>query len=148
MIQLDVKTAFLYADIEEDVFVEMAPGFETTYKKGVRHVMKLKKSLYGLVQSPQNWWRTIDPRLVEIGFVPLKSDPCVYIYDHDNVVVVITLYVDDLLVAGGNIKVITKIKKQLMDKFQMSDMGGVPLVLGMEVTRERRTGTISVCQEQ
>ena len=66
----------------------------------------------------------------------LKSDPCVCSHDHDNVVVVITLHEDNILVAGGNIKVITKIKKQLMDKFQMPDMGDVPLVLGMEVTRE------------
>ena len=79
MIRLDVKTAPLYADIEEDLLVEMASGFETTDEKGVRHVMKLGNSLYGLAQSPQNWWRTIDPRLVDIGVVPLKSDPmCVH----------------------------------------------------------------------
>ena len=117
VIQLDVKTVFLYADIEEDVFVEMTPSFETTDKKGVRFVMKLGKSLYGLAQSPQNWWRTIDPRRVEIGFVSLKTDTCVYIYNHDDVVIIITLYVDDLLVAGGNIQVIETVQTKLMDKF-------------------------------
>ena len=55
VIQLDVKTAFLYADIEKGVFVEMAPGFEVSDKKGVRHVMKLEKSLYRLAHSPLNW---------------------------------------------------------------------------------------------
>ncbi|CAM9986536.1 unnamed protein product [Ectocarpus sp. 4 AP-2014] len=60
---------FLCADIEEDVFVEMAPGYETKSKEGLQLMMKLEKSLYGLAQSPQNWWKTIDPSLVEIGFV-------------------------------------------------------------------------------
>ena len=106
VVQLDVKTAFLYADIEEDVFVEMAPGYETTNRKEVQLVMKLGTSLYGLAQSPQNWWKTIDVvYLVEIGFIPLKSDTCVYIYNHNNTVVILTLYEDDLLIIGGNIQV-------------------------------------------
>ena len=91
---------------------------------------------------PQNWWRTIDPLLVEIGFVLLKSDPCVYIYNHDDVAIIITLYVDDLLVAGCNILVIETVKKKLMEKFKMSGMGDVSLVLGMEVTRDLENGTL------
>ena len=53
VVQLDLKAAFLYADIAEDVFVEMASGHETTNRKGVQPVMKLGKSLYGLAQSPK-----------------------------------------------------------------------------------------------
>ncbi|CAN0307452.1 unnamed protein product, partial [Pylaiella littoralis] len=74
VIQLDVKTAFLYADIEEEVFVAQPPGYETKDKDGGPLVMRLEKSLYGLAQSPGNWFRTIDPVLKTIGFVPLKSD--------------------------------------------------------------------------
>ena len=74
--QLDVKTAFLYADIEEEMYVNTAPGFETTNKDGVHLVMKLEKSLYGLARSPPNWWKTIDPKLIKIGFVTLsRSTP-------------------------------------------------------------------------
>ncbi|CAB1120117.1 unnamed protein product [Ectocarpus sp. CCAP 1310/34] len=101
VIQLDVKTAFLYADIEENVFVEMAPGYEAKNMEELQLVMKLEKSLDGLAQSPQDWLKTIDSSLVEIGFFPLKSDTCVYIYDHNNTVVVLTLYVDDLLIIRG-----------------------------------------------
>ena len=144
--QLDVKTAFLYADIEEEVYVQTAPGFETTNKDGVQLVMKLEKSLYGLAQSFQNWWKTIDPKLIEIGFVPLKSDSCVYIYNHNNTVVIITLYVDDLLVIGSNVRVIETIKK-LKDNFQVSDLGDVSLVLGMQITRDREKETLTISQE-
>ena len=145
--QLDVKTAFLYADIEEEVYVKTAPGFETTNKDGVQLVVKLENSLYGLAQNPQNWWKTIDPKLIEIGFVPLKSDSCVYIYNHNNTVVIITLYVDDLLVIGSNIRVIETIKKKLKYNFQMSDLGDVSLVLGMQVTRDRKKGMPTISQE-
>ena len=61
--QLDVKAAFLYADIEEEVFVAEPPGFETNdHEKGLM-VMKLGKSLQGLAQSPGNWFHTIYPFL-------------------------------------------------------------------------------------
>ena len=145
--QLDVKTAFLYADIEEEVYVTTAPGFETTNKDGVQLVMELEKSLYELAQSPRNWWKTIDPKLIEIGFVPLKSDSCVYFYNHNNTVVIITLYVDDLLVIGSNVRVIETMKKKPKDNFQMSEPGDVSPVLGMQVTRERKKGTLTISQE-
>ena len=72
--QLDVQTAFLNADVEEDVYVKTAPGYENTNKTGEQQVMRQLKSLYGLPNSPLNWWKTIDPFLVEIEFEPLKSD--------------------------------------------------------------------------
>ena len=78
---MDVNSAFLYAsfDEEEKVLVEMAPGFVQFTNDGVRYVMDLQKIIYGLAQSPRNWWKTIDPKLIEIGFVPLRSDSFVYI---------------------------------------------------------------------
>ena len=129
------QTAFLYAGIEEDVFVAEPQGFETQGKNRVPFVMKLGKSLYGLAQSPGNWLHTIDPVLISIGFVPLKSYTCIYIYDHDGIIIILTLYVDDLLVIGGDIQLIEKIKRKLMDQFKMTDMGDVSLVLGMQVYR-------------
>ncbi|CAB1109543.1 unnamed protein product [Ectocarpus sp. CCAP 1310/34] len=145
--QMDVSTAFLYADILENVFVEQPPGFEVKDKDGGDLVMQLQKSLYGLAQSPSNWFHTIDPFLVEIGFVPLKSDTCVYLYDHDDVQVYLTLYVDDLLLAGNNSRAISMIKKKLTQRFKMTDMGEVKLVLGMEIKRDRNQGTLTISQE-
>ena len=66
--KLDVKTAFLYADIEEEVFVAEPPGFETNDNENVLLVVKLGKILYGLAQSPGKWLHTIDPVLISIGF--------------------------------------------------------------------------------
>ena len=108
--QMDVSTAFLYADIQELVFVEQPPGFEVKDKDGGELVMQLEKSLYGLIQSPGNWFNTIDPALVKIGFVPLQSDTCVYLCDHDGIRIYLTLYVDDLLLASKNSDAMAMVK--------------------------------------
>ena len=72
---LDFHTAFLNADVEEDIFVNMVPGDEIAAKPGVPLVMKLAKSLHGLRKSPKNCFGTMDHHLAEIGSRPLKSDP-------------------------------------------------------------------------
>lgn len=146
-IHLDVVTAFLYADIEEDVYVHMPPGFVQKDEDGVPLLMKLRKSLYGLGQSSRNWFVTIDPELIALGFTPLKSDTCVYIYRKKDVIIILTLYVDDLLIVGADIEVIGTIKRKLMQRFKMTDMGDVSLVLGMQVTRDRANCTLSISQE-
>ena len=114
---------------------------------GVDMVMQLKKSLYGLAQSPGNWFNTIDPVLVEIGFVALKSDPCVYLYDHNGAELYLALYVDDLLLAGNDSEAISMVKGKLQKRFKMTDMGEASLVLGMEVKRDREAGTLTISQE-
>ena len=145
--QMDVSTAFLFADIQEQVFVEQPPGFEVKDKDGGDMVMQLKKSLYGLAQSPGNLFNTIDPVLVEIGFVALKSDPCVYLYDHNGAKVYLTLYVDDLLLAGNDSNAISMVIGKLQKRFKMTDMGEASLVLGMEIKRDREAGTLTISQD-
>ena len=110
-------------------------------------MVHLKRSLYGLAQSPGNWFNTIDPALVEIGFVPLQSDTCVYLYDHDAVWIYLTLYVDDLLVASNNSDAMAMVKEKLKQRFKMTDMGSVSLVLGMEIKRDLERGILTISQE-
>ena len=84
---------------------------------------------------------------MEIGFKSLKSDPCVYIYSVGGVIYVLALYVDDVLLLVKDRKVLEQIKRKLMGRFTMTDMGDVLLVLGMEVTRDRTKGTVTITQE-
>ena len=111
---MDVNTVFLYASFEEDVkvLVEKAPGFVQFTENGVRYVMDLQKSIYRLAQSPRNWWKTIDPKVIEIGLVLLSTDNSVYIYQHKGITVIITLYVDDVLIIGRDITVINGINEK------------------------------------
>ena len=109
-------------------------------------VMKFKKSLYGLRQSPENWFGTMDDHLSSTGFRSLKSDPCVYEFEYKTGTAILTLYVDDILLLGNNKELLGKLKKQLMDRFEMTDLGDVSKVLGMKVIRDRENGTITIDQ--
>ena len=115
-------TAFLNADVEEDVFAKMIPGYEVAGKSGMPPVMKLKKRLYGLRQNPKNWFGTMDYHLAKIGFRPLKYNPCTYIFEDDSGFVILTLYVDGVLLLDANKQLPNKFKKQLMESLEMAYM--------------------------
>ena len=126
----------------------MAPGCEKFDENGVPLVLRVLKSLYGLHQSPTNWWNTIDTHPVEIGFTNLKSDPCVCAYSECGAAYCLTLYVDDVLLLGKDVLVLGRIKQKLMSRFSVTDRGDVSLVLGMVVTRNRKKGTATITQEK
>ena len=147
LFMLDVQTSFLNADGEEGVYVQLVPSYETCDKSGVLFVMKLKKSLYGLRQSPKNWFGTMDDHLSNIGFRSLKSDPCVYGFEDKTGTAILTLYVEDIILFGNNKKFLGKLKKKLMDRFEMTDLGDMSKVLGMNVTRDRENGMIAIDQK-
>ena len=110
-------------------------------------VIWLLKDPYRLRQSPRCWYSTVDEHVVEIGFKSLKSDPCVYIYSEGGAIYVLTVYVDDVLLLGKDRKVLERIKRELMGRFSMTDMGDVSLVFGMEVARDRTKVTVTITQE-
>ena len=123
---LGVQTAFMNAEVEKDVFAKMAPGYDMADKSGVSLVMKLKKNLYGFRQSPKHWFNIeFRPLRAESEFGPLKSDPCIYVLEDDTGFVILTLYVNDVLLLGGNERLLNKLKKQLKDCFEMADMSDV-----------------------
>ena len=123
VLMLDVQTAFLNADVEEEVYVKIAPGYETSDMSEVPFVMKLKKNLYGLRQSPKNWFGTMDDHLSNIGFRSLKSDPCVYVFEDKIDTAILILYVDDIILFGNNKQLFGNLKKQLRDRSEMTDLG-------------------------
>ena len=101
---------------------------ETT---GIPLVMKLKKSLYGLRQSPRNFGNTFPKGIKEIGFVALRSDPCMYVYGSGPTYALLCVYVDDCTLAGKTPSVVEDLKNQLSNKFRMTDGGPATLLLGM-----------------
>ena len=84
---------------------------------------------------------------METGFVPLKSNLCVCLYDHEGVQIYLTLYVDDLLTAGSNPDAMSMVKEELKERFKMTDVGAVSFVLGMEIKMDREKGTLTISQE-
>jgi hypothetical protein len=97
--QMDVKTAFLHGDLDEQIYMEQPEGFS---QPGQEHlVCKLKKSLYGLKQSPRQWYKRFDSYMIKIGYRRCEYDCCVYVKSlDDGSFIFLLLYVDDMLIAA------------------------------------------------
>ena len=94
----------------------------------------LRKSLYGLKQSPRAWFHVIAEVLVDFDFKQSKSDPCIWIHENANSErVYIALYIDDLIIASENEEDILTIKRRLSERFEVKDMGIARKFLSMEI---------------
>ena len=128
---LDVKSAFLNGELEEEVYVVQTPGFEQ--KESEEKVFKLRKALYGLRQAPRAWNIKLDRSLISLGFVRSPLEHAVYVRSSGGARLLVGVYVDDLVVTGSNIDEVKKFKKQMLDLFSMSDLGLLSYYLGIEV---------------
>jgi hypothetical protein len=128
--QMDVKTAFLNGEVEEEVYIEQPEGFIIHNKRS--HVCKLKKALYGLKQAPRAWYGRIDSFLQSLGFSKSIADPNLYIKIIQNHPVLLVLYVDDLFLTGEE-DLIAQTKRELSEEFEMKDLGLMHYFLGLEV---------------
>ncbi|GJX70601.1 retrovirus-related pol polyprotein from transposon TNT 1-94 [Tanacetum coccineum] len=108
----DVKTTFLHGHLEEEIFVEQPEGFKVPGKED--HVCRLKKSLYGLKQSPRQWYKRFDSFMIGHGYDRCSYDGCVYLRKFpDGSFLYLVLYVDDMLIAAPNKDLIRELKDQL-----------------------------------
>ena len=129
--QMDVVTAFLHGQLDEEIYMRQPEGF---IKPGEEHlVCKLKRSLYGLKQSPRCWNAVLDAFLKEEGFVPTPADQCVYNRSLDGVQTIIGVYVDDLVILSDEDAELLNVKEMLSGRFSMKDMGQLHYCLGMSV---------------
>ena len=132
--QMDVKTAFLNADLKENVFMSQLEGFVVKGKE--QKVCKLVKSLYGLKQAPRAWYEKLTEHLLKLNFEHFDlDDATLFIKKVGRSVVYLVVYVDDLLMTGNNESYISSIKKDLKKIFEMTDMGHLHYYLGIEVTQ-------------
>jgi len=144
--QMDVVTAFLNGDIDEEIYMDVPAGFKDPKRPNL--VCKLLKALYGLKQAPRMWNAKIDGFLVEgLGFFSSPNEPCVYIKRvRGNVVMIIVLYVDDILIAGNCRSSIDKVKAEFKARFKMKDLGNASEFLGIEIMRDRNLCQIVIKQ--
>ena len=134
--QMDVKTAYLNAPIDTELYIEQPKGFERYDSEGSPLVCKLKKSLYGLKQSGRNWNNVLHDVLTQNGFKQSLSDTCMYTKLTNVSKVVIIVWVDDIIIAGPNNHVISEIKCILQSKFKMKDMGLLSWFLSIQFENE------------
>ena len=132
---MDVKSAFLNGELEEEVYVKQPDGY---IKKGREHlVMRLKKALYGLKQALRAWYTKLDKCLRSLDFTRSSQEHAVYFKRSVTSRLIIGVYVDDLIITGTENHQIEDLKAQMKNQFEMSDLGLLTSYLGIEVTQER-----------
>lgn len=139
---MDVKTAFLNGELNETVYMEQPDGYKVEGKEN--YVFRLNKAVYGLKQASKSWYDKIDNALMSLQFRKSLSEPCVYIKSDENPdnLLILALYVDDILIFSRETMVKNKLKEDLMNIFEMKDLGRATQVLGMRVTQEQNKITL------
>ena len=139
--QMDVKTAFLHGDLEEEIYMDQPEGFCASGNE--RKVCKLVKSIYGLKQAPRDWHKKFDETVLAFDFIVNESDKCVHYKVKGNETIILCLYVDDILLFGTNIEIINEIKRFLKRHFEMKDMGEASVILRLKLTQSVEGITLS-----
>lgn len=141
--QLDVKSAFLQGKLDEDVYIEQPKGY---VKKGKEQmVYKLHKALYGLKQALRAWFSRIEAYFLSEGFEEDKNEHTLFTKRSTNGnLIIVSLYVDDLIITGNDEKLISKFKTSMVGEFDMTDLGMMSYFFGIEVLQ--RTDGNFICQ--
>src|SRR6202046_1159695 len=144
--QMDVRTAFLNGDLEQDIYMKQPEGFVASGKENL--VCKLRKSLYGLKQASRAWYDKIHHAFVDMGFTVLSADTCVYQLRKANLYILVALYVDDLLLVSNSLEGLSALKRDLSRRFSMTDLGEAHYILGIQIDRNRAARILSISQRE
>ena len=142
--QMDVKTAFLNVYLDESIYMMQPEGFIV---EGQEHKLcKLFRSIYGLKQASRSWNLRFDETIKTFGFEQNVDEPCVYKYIKETKVFFLVLYVDDILLIGNDTGLLSGVKKWLVEKFEMKDLGQASYVLGIQIIRDHHNRLLALSQ--
>ena len=133
--QLDIKNSFLHGDLQEEVYMEQPPGFVAQGE--IRRVCRLRKSLYGLKQSPRAWFGKFIQAVEKFGLQKSKSDHSVFYQNSHSGIILLVVYVVDIVITGSDSIGISSLKSFLYDQFHTKDLRMLRYFLGVEVMRSK-----------
>lgn len=133
--QLDVKNAYLHGNLEEEVYMDIPPGFSSQITDG--KVCRLKKALYGLKQSPRAWFGRFLHAMLKIGYKQSHADHTMFVRREGEKITVLIVYVDDIVVTGNHEAEISQLKSLLAKEFEIKDLGPLKYFLGIEVAQSK-----------
>lgn len=131
--QMDVVTAFLQGDLDEEIYMEQPLGFDD----GTGRHCLLKRSIYGLKQAGRQWNLKLDSTLKDLGYKNCKTDPCIYM--SGNLELIMAIYVDDFLIFYKDEKKLSELKGLLSSRFRMKDMGLCKGCIGIRINQTGET---------
>nr|GEV21786.1 putative ribonuclease H-like domain-containing protein [Tanacetum cinerariifolium] len=133
--QMDVKSAFLYGKIKEEVCVCQPSGFQDPDFRD--KVYKVEKALYALHQAPRAWYETLSTYFLDNGFQRGKIDKTLFIKRYKGDILLVQVYVNDIIFGSIRKELCIKFEKLMHDKFQMSSMGELTFFLGLQVNQKK-----------
>ncbi|KAL4283202.1 hypothetical protein GQ457_16G007940 [Hibiscus cannabinus] len=145
LFQLDVNNAFLNGMLDEEVYMKLPLGY-TTDVSGSNLVCKLHKSIYGLKQASRQWFHAFSQVVLRFGFSQSPSDHLLFVKGSGDDMVVLLVYVDDIILAGKNSKLLVDVRVSLQQHFKLKDLGILKYFLGFEIARNQ--SGISLSQRQ
>lgn len=128
---MDVKSAFLNGNIEEEVYIEQPDGIQICEDPNM--VCKLKKALYGLKQAPRAWYSRLDTYLHQQGFKKGTVDSNLYVKTQNDNQIVVVVYVDDIILGGCKDELCKDFSIKMQNEFEMSMIGELAYFLGLKV---------------
>ena len=134
--QLDIKNIFLHGDLAEQDYMEQPPGFVAQGEIG--RVCRLRKSLYGLKQSPRAWFGKFSEVIEKFGMQKSKSNHFVFYKNSQAGIILLIVYVDDIIITENDMAGISSLKSFLHDHFHTKNLGMLKYFLGVEVMRNKR----------
>ncbi|GJR02558.1 putative ribonuclease H-like domain-containing protein [Tanacetum coccineum] len=132
--QMDVKSAFLYGKIDEEVYVSQPPGFIDP--KYPQKVYKVVKALYGLHQAPRAWYAILSTFLLKNGYRRGTIDKTLFIKKDKNDIMLVQVYVDDIIFGSTKKSWCDEFEALMKSRFQMSSMGELTFFLGLQVKQK------------
>lgn len=140
MDQMDVETAFLNGDLNEEIFMEQPEGFNKECNKG--KVCQLKKALYGLKQAPRQWNLKLNEAMMQLDMKRSEHDHCLYYKVKATSILVVAIFVDDFCILSNNADMKENFKKDIKRFFKVKDLGNLKHFLGMRIIKEENQITI------
>ncbi|KAL0641744.1 hypothetical protein Bca4012_102720 [Brassica carinata] len=133
--QMDVKNAFLQGELEDEVYMYPPPGLEHLVKRG--NVLRLKKAIYGLKQSPRAWYNKLSTTLNGRGFKKSELDHTLFTLTTPSGMIALLVYVDDIIITGSDKEGIIATKEFIKSMFEIKDLGEMKYFLGIEICRSK-----------
>ena len=142
---IDISHAFINSTIDTDIYMVQPDGY---VQHGLDFVCKLRKSLYGLRQSPRLWSEDLGSKLVGIGFKRTYSDASIFIYERNGVRIIVPVFVDDIIIAAKCKATTDTVVKELAKHYKLRDLGETTFFLGVEIMRKRGERKLALSQKQ
>jgi hypothetical protein len=147
--QMDVKGAYLEGELpeEEEIYMKIPDTIDIPINRGPL-VCRLKRSLYGLKQSGRVWNKKFVTFLKKIGFTQLNADPSILVKrkQGETSKIIMSVYVDDLLIAAKTMSLVNSLKQELTDEYTMTDLGEARNIIGWRITRNRAARSLMIDQ--